>query len=36
MPGRSDSIFWDTFGPHIHPRGGGRYIGYSPSPKSVS
>ncbi len=25
-----------TFGPHISPRGGGRYIGYSPSKKSVS
>jgi RNA-directed DNA polymerase len=24
-----------TFGPHINPRGGGRYIGYSPSKKSV-
>jgi RNA-directed DNA polymerase len=24
-----------TFGPHINPRGGGRYIGYSPSNKSV-
>jgi len=25
-----------TFGPHINPRGGGRYLGYSPSQKSVS
>jgi RNA-directed DNA polymerase len=25
-----------TFGPHISPRGGGKYIGYSPSKKSVS
>ncbi len=25
-----------TFGPHINPRGGGRYIGYSPSQKTVS
>jgi RNA-directed DNA polymerase len=25
-----------TFGPHVNPRGGGRYMGYSPSPKSVS
>jgi RNA-directed DNA polymerase len=25
-----------TFGPHINPRDGGRYIGYSPSKKSVS
>jgi RNA-directed DNA polymerase len=25
-----------TCGPHISPRGGGRYIGYSPSQKSVS
>jgi RNA-directed DNA polymerase len=25
-----------TFGPHINPRGGDRYIGYSPSQKSVS
>ena len=25
-----------TFGPHISPLGGGRYIGYSPSKKSVS
>ena len=25
-----------TFGPHISPRGGGRYIEYSPSKKSVS
>jgi RNA-directed DNA polymerase len=25
-----------TFGPHISPRGGGRYLGYSPSKKSVS
>jgi len=24
-----------TFGPHINPRDGGRYIGYSPSAKSV-
>ena len=24
-----------TFGPHIHPRDGGEYIGYSPSNKSV-
>jgi RNA-directed DNA polymerase len=24
-----------TFGPHINPRGGGRYLGYSPSKKSV-
>jgi RNA-directed DNA polymerase len=24
-----------TFGPHINPRDGGRYIGYSPSEKSV-
>jgi len=37
MPGRSDSIFLGyTFGPHISPRGGGWYIGYSPSKKSVS
>ena len=25
-----------TFGPHIHPRDGGEYIGYSPSKKSVA
>jgi RNA-directed DNA polymerase len=25
-----------TFGPHINPRSGRRYMGYSPSPKSVS
>ena len=25
-----------TFGPHINPRDGGRYIGYSPSQKSVN
>ena len=25
-----------TFGPHVNPRGGGRYMGYSPSKKSVS
>jgi len=25
-----------TFGPHINPRGGHRYLGYSPSKKSVS
>jgi len=24
-----------TFGPHINPRGGGRYLGYSPSKRSV-
>jgi RNA-directed DNA polymerase len=24
-----------TFGPHINPRGGGRYLGHSPSKKSV-
>jgi hypothetical protein len=36
MPGRSDAIFWDTFGPHLSFRGGRKYIGYSPSSKSVS
>jgi len=25
-----------TFGPHFNPRGGRRYLGYSPSQKSVS
>ena len=29
-------FLWYTCGPHISPRGGSRYIGYSPSKKSVS
>ena len=37
MPGRSDSIFWDTHsGRTISRRTGREYIGYSPSKKSVS